>query len=608
MNCSFLIKAELRLRNNFLYLGKKSMKKENLLLVLFLFSCLSIFAQKQKKYYYNVNWKNCSKGNATYYRVFSEDANGKPVGEVKDYYMSGKLQTRAEGALKIDKKDDSKSIFRGLCVSYYESGGKEAEAFYNKNGVLKSLKSWYENGNLNLETVYSNDQSDGVLKIYHKSGQLFREIKVDKGEPDYSSMMECDKYGHCEQIFRDGLSNPKNPNGWPIKPNGVNFNSEIVSKYGLYMRIKKSGVFIQTLPVKLNPYDNFSVEADVEFESGDRSGAQGLVYGYKDEENYYSFEMSPEGNFRVSVMEDGLEMDIVRWTPIDDVVTYVMGNNHLKVNRIMDKMVYSVNGQAVAETEYYDLRGNGIGFVISGKKREVLFSELLVRQDYFMERPPNADVPSGNWAGNGSGFFIDKSGYIATNYHVIEDASMIEVVTSRNGEKQRFPAVIVHTDPKNDLAVLKIKSPYFEPLDELSYNLKKETIDIGTSVFALGFPKALSYMGTDIKFTDGKISSETGFRGEARTYQISVPIQAGNSGGPLFDLDGNLVGITSSGINLALDETQNVNYAIKTSYLAKLIADMDEVLDLPKDNSVAGLPLTKKIKKLTDSVVLIKVR
>jgi S1-C subfamily serine protease len=75
---------------------------------------------------------------------------------------------------------------------------------------------------------------------------------------------------------------------------------------------------------------------------------------------------------------------------------------------------------------------------------------------------------------------------------------------------------------------------------------------VGSNVFALGYPMALSLMGEEVKFTDGKISSKTGFQGDITTYQISVPIQPGNSGGPLFDYDGNIVGITNAGINKAI--------------------------------------------------------
>ena len=119
---------------------------------------------------------------------------------------------------------------------------------------------------------------------------------------------------------------------------------------------------------------------------------------------------------------------------------------------------------------------------------------------------------------------------------------------------------------------------------------------------------ALSLMGTEIKFTDGKISSKTGIQGDITTYQISVPIQPGNSGGPLFDYDGNLIGITSSGVNRELDITENVNYAIKSSYLKNLVDVLDYKLSLPNDKLIANKTLTEKIKILSDYVVLIKIK
>ena len=110
----------------------------------------------------------------------------------------------------------------------------------------------------------------------------------------------------------------------------------------------------------------------------------------------------------------------------------------------------------------------------------------------------------------------------------------------------------------------------------------------------------------NLVITDGRISSKTGYQGDITTYQISVPIQAGNSGGPLFDFDGNLVGITSAG--LRKDLTENVNYAIKTSYLKTLIDVLPQQLNLPKDQNIAKTTLTEKIKLLSDYVVLIRIR
>jgi S1-C subfamily serine protease len=217
-------------------------------------------------------------------------------------------------------------------------------------------------------------------------------------------------------------------------------------------------------------------------------------------------------------------------------------------------------------------------------------------------------LDSNSWVSNGTGFFIDLKGYIATNYHVIDNASEIQVEFYRNGIKQIYQAKVLKADKQNDIAIIKINSDDFIPFDTLPYFFKIDLADVGSSVFTLGFPMALSLMGEDIKFTDGKISSKTGFLGAVNSYQISAPIQPGNSGGPLFDFDGNLIGITSSTVNRKLDLTENVNYAIKSSCLINLVDVLDVKLQLPNNPSIATKSLTDKIKILSDFVVLIKVK
>ena len=112
-------------------------------------------------------------------------------------------------------------------------------------------------------------------------------------------------------------------------------------------------------------------------------------------------------------------------------------------------------------------------------------------------------------------------------------------------------------------------------------------------------------MGNDIKFTDGRISSKTGYKGDISTYQTTTPIQAGSSGGPLFDFKGNLLGINSSGLDKKIAD--NVAYTIKTSYLKTLLNVLPKKIQLPKENNFEGLSNTEKIKILTKYVVLIKI-
>ena len=132
------------------------------------------------------------------------------------------------------------------------------------------------------------------------------------------------------------------------------------------------------------------------------------------------------------------------------------------------------------------------------------------------------------------------------------------------------------------------------------------TKDTGSEVFAMGYPMA-DVMGSEVKFTDGKISSKSGIGGDVRVYQISVPIQPGNSGGPLFDMDGNVVGITSSGLNRDYFKSENVNYAIKASYLKNLMEACPEkiILEEKADIHASSATLTERIKQYEGYVVLI---
>ena len=210
-----------------------------------------------------------------------------------------------------------------------------------------------------------------------------------------------------------------------------------------------------------------------------------------------------------------------------------------------------------------------------------------------------------SWKGVGSGIIFSTDGYIATNYHVIENANEIEVEFKNRGKIRKFNAEVIKSDPTNDLAIIKINDDSFEDLSTLLYNIKTKTSDIGQSVFALGYPKS-NIMGTDLKFTDGKISSRTGAMGDVTNYQTTTPIQSGNSGGPLFDTDGNLIGINSS--KMVAEDIDNVSYSIKTIYLIPLIDALPEDITLPNSRFLQGKDFTEQFKVLEKYVTLIRVK
>lgn len=202
------------------------------------------------------------------------------------------------------------------------------------------------------------------------------------------------------------------------------------------------------------------------------------------------------------------------------------------------------------------------------------------------------------WSGTG---FALNNGYVVTNYHVVEDAKSINI-SGINGDFQvSYTASIVATDKVNDLAIVKISDSQFDGFGALPYAIEMQMAEVGDDVFVLGYPLTQT-MGDEVKLTNGIISSRTGFQGDASLYQMSAPIQPGNSGGPMFNSKGNVVGIVCA----QHKGTENVGYAIKTSYLKNLAESSSITNIFPTNNTVSTMPLSGQVKKLKRYVYLIK--
>ena len=180
---------------------------------------------------------------------------------------------------------------------------------------------------------------------------------------------------------------------------------------------------------------------------------------------------------------------------------------------------------------------------------------------------PTSTQPS---ISTGSAFFVSGDGLLVTNWHVVEDAKSILVITFN---QERKLATIVGKDIANDLAVLKIEgvSKNYLPIIENSTAVKR-----GTEVVTVGFPR-VSLQGSEPKVTNGIVSSLSGNFNDPRFFQISVPVQPGNSGGPLVTKDGIVIGVVSAKLRAteAMKKSgslpENVNYAIKSNYLLELL-------------------------------------
>lgn len=203
------------------------------------------------------------------------------------------------------------------------------------------------------------------------------------------------------------------------------------------------------------------------------------------------------------------------------------------------------------------------------------------------------------WSGTG---FALKNGYIVTNNHVTDEAANIEIFGVNGDFTKGYKAKVIGKDKVSDLAILQIEDPTLSSSWDLPpYSINYTMADVGEDVFALGYP-LIGTMGEEVKLTNGIISSRSGFEGDVTNYQISVPIQPGNSGGPMFNENGELVGI----ICAKHEGTENVGYAIKTSYLKNLIESIASPTIIPTNNTLKGKALKDQVKSIRNNVFLIK--
>jgi S1-C subfamily serine protease len=185
--------------------------------------------------------------------------------------------------------------------------------------------------------------------------------------------------------------------------------------------------------------------------------------------------------------------------------------------------------------------------------------------------------------------WLGPKGYILTAAHVIKGADRIALV--QNGEPVAT-AEVVTADEANDVAVLKPR--FTKGTAPAILSLRRRPGQLGERVFTLGFP-APTILGAGLKMTSGEVSSTSGLSGDPRELQISVPVQPGNSGGPLMDEAGEVVGVVVAQMRKLADDipAQNVNYAVKETYLEPLLQDLPDL---------GGRVQTVRAEKLPDLV------
>lgn len=194
----------------------------------------------------------------------------------------------------------------------------------------------------------------------------------------------------------------------------------------------------------------------------------------------------------------------------------------------------------------------------------------------------------------GTGFALNNKGYFITCLHVVKGSDSLFI---GNKLLDRASARVVYTDTKLDIAILKIDSVSMLKWKDLPYTFKAVESDLAEKTFTLGYP------AQDIVYGEGSISSSSAL-GDTAMYQISIPVNKGNSGGPLIDENGNIAGV----VNGKKTNAEGTGFATKSTRITDVIKniedeDLKKELSINKRNSLKGLKRSEQVKRITPYVI-----
>ena len=616
---------------------------------------------KTKVFLYDNDWMQVkNRSEASFERIISFDKldvnENYPVDWVKDFYIDAGIQCKGKFSY-YDAENNENNKPHGVVFWYYENGIKSRESYYD-NGILYGKTTfWHNNGQVESFRNYVNGKIDGSVEVYNTKGARVQSIDYKNGKIDgavefYNTkgakvqsidykngkidgliisyyengnpksikeykggkqidkfIIELDEYDDCKWVAKDNFKD--NINNWPIGENSSGSCSYLLDTVKQEYSILGKGnyIFPALIHLGVNPFSEYVIESRLKQTRKGEEGSYGLLFGFKDWDNYMHLQIKENENsiwYKVNRKDDGIIEPIIKDWKKTEVQFFKKDYNTFQIRQSIDyeegemvsiTLIFAINGHIIEEANSKKLSGFNFGFSATGNNSHITADYLQIRYPCptSFDKEVISEIPA-SCSGYGSGFVINSDGYLATNYHVVKECLDVKII-GLYGDTSSVNVVL--RDSINDLAILKSRKWF----GELPYKLLDDEIDVLEKVYTYGYPKA-SILGTGLKTTDGSITSlEATSINDVKYYQHNATIMSGNSGGPLFNEDGNVVGVNT--LSGKTDVLENVSAAIKTRYLTRLMRDNN--ISSSSRNTLKGKKPSEQHKIIRNYIYLVLV-
>lgn len=478
----------------------------------------------------------------------------------------------------ISNKPDFNTMLAGVKYAVIMNEPKINGHIPAFNALVEYLKS------MGFESIEFMSKNNGIPEDFCE--EVHVEIGFDYNYEDFYNIRMF--FHNFATGYSWGFSTPKIARGGIYANPQYNFGLALRDMYG-YKKNPYDSNYKMRLPKKETCWTESKLKSQISQNGCDR--IEGIY------ENIAAGISSAK--YKVGVKKiDGIYY-IIYLSGANNTGNWVEGEVKATLEPTATPLFYKANWVMANKSEnnnYYVTFDQGLFNLLTTDNEQQLYIKMFPASSDVLKNTPSETV------GSGTGYAISADGYIVTNHHVTNGSNSIKIRGINGDFSKSYNAKIIVEDKNNDLSIIKIDDLGFKSLGAIPYIINNKVSDVGSAVFVLGYPMRAT-MGDEVKLTNGIISSKSGFQGDVTSYQVTAPIQPGNSGGPLFDNRGNVIGI----INAKHLGAENVSYAIKTPYLINLLNSIPTPPNLPSISTVAGKPLTEQVKILKKYTYIIEI-